>query len=206
MKHLETEFKSNVDTTGLQTFKRIKYTADAAIYQRIRSDGTTHSYEAFRIKVVKAGASLPNGLKVLEDYVKYPTKNDFGKWAYSCKTLEQAEQRYEQIIKEKVNTDTSDADPLSDDSESIKSETVKQRIAANGIGKSNRGRKAKDRSKIKMPAKGERFDMKQLHAMNSDMSFAFVYQHLRSLLGIEYQIIDSVTGGRGKPRIIYQSM
>lgn len=196
MKLLQEEFKSNVDQTGLQTFKQIKISDAAAIYQRIRSDGTTHSFEAFKIKVVKAGAKLPGGLTVQEDYVSYPGKNSFGKTAYSCKSLSAAEARYDELIK-KASDAEAEADEVLVD-EVIGGEKVKSEKSSTG---GKRGRKAIDRSSIKVPK--DKFTIKQLELLNPTLSFALLYQHIRGLLGIEYKISGTITGGRGKPKIIY---
>ena len=201
MKDLEKEFISNVDTCGLHTFKQIKRSEHAAIYQRIRKDGTTHTYEAFRIRIVKAGTKLPNGLVVQEDYVSYPTKNWFGKTAYSCKTLEQAERRYEELIK----THTVDGleDFEGDDSTPLdKSKTVEQIGATKG----KRGRKAKD-IKMPIPATGEKFTMKNLMAWSGE-SQANLYNRLKVLIenqfvGIAGEVREAHT--RGKSQILYVS-
>lgn len=200
MKHLESEFKSNADQCGLHTFKQIKYTNKGALYQRIRSDGTTHSFETFKIKVVKAGTKLPNGLQVTEDYVKYPTKNDFGKWAYSCHSLNHAESRYEQIVKENLNTEDIEVDLGSDDSESIK---TNDQIGAT---KGKRGRKAKT-VKMPIPKKGEKFTMKNLMAWSGE-SQPILYIRLKSLVeagmvNIAGEVREAHT--RGKAQILYIS-
>lgn len=202
MKHLETEFKSNADHAGLHTFKQIKYTNKGAIYQRIRSDGTTHSFETFKIKVVKAGTKLPNGLQVTEDYVKYPTKNDFGKWAYGCKDLAHAENRYEQIVKENLNTEDTEADLVSDDSESIQTKSNNQIGAAKG----KRGRKAKA-IKMPIPKKGEKFTMKNLMAWTGE-SQPLLYIRLKPLVeagmvNVAGEVREPHT--RGKAQILYVS-
>lgn len=194
MKKLQVEFVSNVDQCGLHTFKQIQRCAGAAIYQRIRKDGTTHSYEAFKIKVIKAGAKLPNGATVAEDYESYPGKSSFGRWAYSCKDLAHAERRYDELLKSQVVVD----DVEEDDDEAV--DKNKQSKDTNTV-KGKRGRKAKNRANLKIPK--DKFTMKQLELMNSDFSFAFLYQHVRALLNIEFKIVESLGGKRGKPTIVY---
>lgn len=194
MKLLRTEFQSNVDGCGLQTFKQLKLTERAALYQRIRSDGSTHSFEAFKIKIVKAGTKLPNGLSVQEDYVQYPGKTAFGKTAYSCKTLEHGEQRFDELNSIKVE----DAQ-LSDDSESESdSEVVEKKSPSGG----KRGRKPVDTSTLKFPKKGDKATMKQLHAMNSHVSIGFVYQYVKQHPE-RFAVAERVSGGRGKPEVVY---
>ena len=201
MKKLQEEFQSNADQCGLHTFKQVKRCSNAAIYQRIRKDGTTHSFEAFRVKVVKAGAKLPNGTLVQEDYESYPGKSAFGRHAYSCKTIAQAEMRYDEVIKNQEPIDTSVDEEGDDSTSGVKTKPDTKTNATKGT----RGRKAIDRSTIRMPKKGEKFEVKGLHLMNLEVSFGFIYQHLRLLLSTgQVKVFDSVSGGRGKPRLIYQ--
>lgn len=199
MKKLQAEFQSNVDQCGLHTFKQIKRTSNTAIYQRIRKDGTTHTFEAFKIKVVKAGSKLPGGNVVAEDYEAYPGKSAFGKYAYSCKTLEHAERRFDELLKSQENIDTVDTDD-------VESEVVgsKKDNSVKSVVKGKRGRKAKDRGSLKIPK--DKFTIKQLEFLNPDVSFAFLYQHVRGLLNIEFKIVETLGGKRGKPTIVYGPM
>lgn len=197
MKKLQVEFQTNADMTGLQTFKQIKRTSNTAIYQRIRKDGSTHSFEAFKIKVVKAGSKLPNGGVVAEDYESYPGKSSFGRYAYSCKSLEQAERRYDELLKSQEVFDTVESDD-DDESADVKNNTE------NTVAKGKRGRKAKDRKSLKIPK--DKFTIKQLELLNPDVSFAFLYQHVRGLLNIEFKIVETLGGKRGKPTIVYAPM
>ena len=48
--------------------------------------------------------------------------------------------------------------------------------------------------------------MKQLELMNPEVSFGLLYQHIRGLLNIEFKIVDSLTGKRGKPTVVYKSI
>lgn len=196
MKKLQLEFQSNVDQCGLHTFKQIQRCAGAAIYQRIRKDGTVHSYEAFKIKIVKAGSPLPNGTVVTEDYEQYPGKSLFGKTAYSCKDLANAERRYDELLKSQDVEDDEDA-TAGVVAAKVDINTTSDSVTVKG----KRGRKAKDRSNLKIPK--DKFTMKQLELMNSDFSFAFLYQHVRALLNIEFKIVETLSGNRGKPTVVY---
>lgn len=200
MKKLQVEFQSNVDQCGLHTFKQIKRTAGTALYQRIRKDGTTHSYEAFKVKVVKAGAKLPNGGVVAEDYESYPGKSAFGRYAYSCSNLDNAERRYDELLKSQVVIDEVEEDDATGTVVAGKKDKSENSADVES-GKGKRGRKAKDRSNLKIPK--DKFTMKQLELMNPDFSFAFLYQHVRALLNIEFKIVESIGGKRGKPTIVY---
>jgi hypothetical protein len=195
MKKLQLEFQSNHDQCGLHTFKQIKRCSNTALYQRIRKDGTTHSYEAFKIKIVKAGTVFAKGATpISEDYESYPGKGGFGKYAYSCKSLAHAEQRYDELLKSQVAIED-----VEGDEDAVEGVVKKDQSVNNSTGK--RGRKAKDRSTLKFPK--DKFTMKQLELMNPEVSFAFLYQHVRALLNIEFKIVDSLTGKRGKPTVVY---
>lgn len=199
MKKLQAEFQMNADMCGLHTFKQIKRTSNTAIYQRIRKDGTTHTFEVFKIKIVKAGTVFAKGATpVAEDYESYPGKSAFGKYAYSCKTLEHAERRFDELLKSQENIDTVDTDD-------VESEVVaKKDNSVVSTGKGKRGRKAKPRSSIKIPK--DKFTIKQLELLNPDVSFALLYQHVRGLLNIEFKIVEMLRGKRGKPTIVYAPM
>lgn len=83
MKILEMEFVYNADKCGTHTFRQIKREGKVALYERIREDNnSSFGYELFFIKTVKAGASLPDGTTVQEDYEQYPGKSVFGKTAW----------------------------------------------------------------------------------------------------------------------------
>jgi hypothetical protein len=195
MKKLQVEFQSNADQCGLHTFKQIKRSANTALYQRIRKDSSTHSYEAFKIKIVKAGTIFAKGAKpIAEDYESYPGKGGFGKYAYSCKTLDRAEMRYEQLLKEQIALDDVDDD-------ATPSEVEEKNQSENKSAAVKRGRKSKDRSSLKIPK--DKFTMKQLELLNPEVSFALLYQHIRALLNIEYKIVESIGGKRGKPTLVY---
>jgi len=195
MKKLQVEFQSNVDQCGLHTFKQIKRTGNTALYQRIRKDKTVHSYEAFKIKIVKAGTIFAKGAKPIEeDYESYPGKGAFGKYAYSCKTLDRAEMRYEELLKSQIVLDT-----VTDDDDDVDGGEKSKLDNKSAAGK--RGRKAKDRSSLKIPK--DKFTMKQLQLLNPEVSFAFLYQHVRAFLNIQFKIVESIGGKRGKATIVY---
>lgn len=200
MKKLEISFQTNADQTGLMEFRQLKRTANVAMYERVRKDKSVHSYEVFLIKTVKAGTVFAKGATpVAEDYESYPGKSGFGKYAYSCKTLERANIRYEELIKNQNNhTDANDADAVSEPSDDNKSKTVDQIDAP----RSTRGRKAKDRSAIVLPK--DKFTIKQLELLNPQFSFALLYQHVRNLLNVQFKIVDTLGGRRGKPTLVYQ--
>jgi len=98
MKKLQKEFTGNYDKVGMNKFVQIRKENGVAIYQRFNTDGTPRSYEVFIVKVVPKGAPLPNGKTVEESYEQYPGANAFGKTAYDCRTISQAEERFDQLV------------------------------------------------------------------------------------------------------------
>jgi hypothetical protein len=122
MKSLQKTFQTNADKMGTHQFTLIKRTSTVAMYRRDWLDGKLHSYEVFKVKTVKAGAPLPGGSFVQEDYESYPGKGGFGRYGYSCKTLERANHWFEHLSHLNDNSNTSDNGEPLDDSNSIKSE------------------------------------------------------------------------------------
>jgi hypothetical protein len=203
MKDLEKSFKTNADGSGLQTFEQVKRNDIVAVYKRIRDDGTTFGYEVFYIKIVKAGSPLPGGGVVAEDYVSYPGKSAFGKTAYFYPDLNSALAKFDEMNKHREGLAAQAL--LEADKNYVKpAKPVKQKPVSDSGEPKKRGRKSTiDKSKIKIPVKGERFEMKILESMNPDISFASLYNHVRSLLGIQFSVVDKITGSRGKPKIVY---
>jgi hypothetical protein len=81
---LQTEFLKAADGCSVHIFKQLKRQGDICLYSRTGlADGRPKGFEVFRLKLVKAGASLPGGAKVEADYEQYPGKSAFGKSAWS---------------------------------------------------------------------------------------------------------------------------
>jgi len=130
MKKLQKEFTGNYDKVGMNKFVQIRKENGVAIYQRFNADGTPRSYEVFIVKIVPKGAPLPNGKFVEESYEQYPGANAFGKTAFDCRNIGQAEERFDQlVIKAKDSAD------------------AKEEAAKTGV--PNRGRRASG-NKIKL--------------------------------------------------------
>lgn len=98
MKLLQKEFTMNADRSGDQVFKQLRRDGSVYIYQRNRPDGSLFGYEVFAAKTIKAGTPLPNGKKVLMDYVQYPGASVWGKSAWSPVTLEQANVMFDNVV------------------------------------------------------------------------------------------------------------
>ena len=194
---LEKEFTENADGTGTQTFKLIKRTEKVAMYQRITKDGKTFAYEVFRIKIIKAGSSFPNGMKITEDFESYGNKGKkrFNKYSlYCCKNLNRAEEHYAKLNKEE------DAElPDTDDDD----------LTPSVNGESDGGKRGPKAKNVKMPIpkKGEKFTMKKLMLWSGE-SQPTLYIRLKPLIE---QGLVSIVGEvreahtRGKAQILYCS-
>lgn len=111
MKEIEIEFQHNANKTGTQIFTRIKREVNSNgkavyIYQRAREDdGKIFGFEVFVPTITKAGTvqTFPNGMTqtVEEDMENYPGASVFGYKAWFCSTLENAEKRFDWIMKGK---------------------------------------------------------------------------------------------------------
>lgn len=188
MKKLQKEFTANYDKVGNNKFVQIKKENGVAIYERLNMDGSHRSYEVFAVKVVEKGTPLPGGNKVQETYEQYPGCAAFGKTAYDCKTIDQAEKRFDELVK-KVK-----------DSADAKEEAAK---TGNPV---KRGRKAGPKMNVKMPLnKGSKFTIGMLSTYTG-INVVFVRKAVKEWLD---DGIISVNGnvksesGRGKPSIEY---
>ena len=188
MKKLQKEFTGNFDRVGNTKFVQLKKENGVAIYERQNMDGSHRSYEVFAVKVVEKGTPLPGGNKVQETYEQYPGCAAFGKTAYDCKTIDQAEKRYDELVK-KVK-DSADA---------------KEEAAKTGI-PIKRGRKASVKMNVKMPLnKGSKFTISMLTTYTG-IHVAFIRKAVKEWLN---DGVISVNGsvkneaGRGKPATEY---
>lgn len=184
MKKLQKEFTGNFDRVGNTKFIQRKKENGVAMYERQNMDGTFRSYEVFIVKVVPKGTALPGGNTVQETYEQYPGCAAFGKTAYDCKTIDQAEKRFDELVK-KVK-----------DSNDAKEESIK-------TGKPiRRGRKASPKINVKMTLnKGSKFTISMLSTYTGVDSM-FIRKAVKQWL---IDGVISVTGsvksesGRGKP-------
>jgi len=184
MKKLQKEFTGNFDRVGNTKFIQRKKENGVAMYERQNMDGTFRSYEVFIVKVVPKGTPLPGGNTVQETYEQYPGCAAFGKTAYDCKTIDQAEKRFDELVK-KVK-----------DSNDAKEEAVK-------TGKPiRRGRKASSKVNVKMTLnKGSKFTISMLSTYTGVDSM-FIRKAVKQWL---IDGVINVTGsvksesGRGKP-------
>lgn len=94
----QTQFITNADSTGDHIFTQVKREGKVAIYRRNRvKDGALFGFEVVILKHIKAGAPLPGGNVVENDYESYPGVNAFGKTAWFCKDETAALDRFEEV-------------------------------------------------------------------------------------------------------------
>jgi hypothetical protein len=189
MKTLEKTFTANYDKTGSMQFTEQKREGNVACYERKYPDGRLHSYEVFEVKVIKAGAKLPNGAVVAEDYERYPGAASFGKGAYSVNTQERADFRYEELKTTLSNRPPAEVNADGD-------EVVVVRKA---------GRKAVIRPEMTFP-EAEKWTMKDLLALNPAYTPPLLYVALQKKIAAKVvQCVGEqrVAGARGKPAKIY---
>lgn len=188
MKDIPKKFVKNCDGVGDNTFIQVKKEGNVYMYRRERMDGTFKSYEVFISKFIAKGTPLPGGAVEKEDRMAYPGAQSFGKNAYDCKTEDQAETRFEQLLKK------------AKDSQDAKEE-------AERTGKPNKGRrKAKAKPDVN-PPKGK-FTMKFLidvTGYNQPQLYPIVKNWLAdnkiSVVGKQ-----KPEGGKGKPALVYESV
>jgi len=99
MKTLEVEFVSGEGGFSMSplTYKQIQRNEVAAIYQRFTKEGLSYGFEVFKIKVRLKGTQIFSKITE-EDEECYPGSSDFGRTAWSCSTLERAQERFGEII------------------------------------------------------------------------------------------------------------
>jgi len=185
MKKLEKSFVGNYDRVGNTRFVQVKRTDNVAMYRRERMDGSFKSYEVFLVKTRKKGDALPNGAVEKEDRECYPGSAAFGRIAYDCKTEDQAETRYDELIQR--------ADELAEASEESK-RTGKKVV------------RKKKKTEITLP--DGKFTMKMLVA-ETGMSQPTLYIMLQNLVkqGVVQEVERvRVEGQRGRNTVVYSSV
>ncbi len=186
MKKLEKSFVGNYDRVGNTRFVQVKRTNDVAMYRRENMDGTLRSYEVFLVKNRKKGDPLPNGAVEKEDRECYPGSAMFGRIAYDCKTEDQAENRYDELIERAVELKAAAAE----------SKATGKRVV----------RRNKKKVDIQLP-KGK-FTMKMLVAetgMTQPVLYLLVQNLIKTGKVVEVERVR-VEGQRGKASVVYSSV
>ena len=188
MKKLQKEFTGNFDRVGNTKFVQLKKENGVAIYERQNMDGSLRSYEVFVVKVVPKGTALPGGNSVQETYEQYPGCAAFGKTAYDCKSIDQAEKRFDELVK-KVKT-----------SNDAKEESIKSGKPV------KRGRKASTKINVKMTLKKDsKFTINMLSTYTG-VDSVFIRKAVNTWLADGAITISGVVkseSGRGKPSTEY---
>lgn len=204
MKDIPTHFVSNFDKVGNCNFDLVKKHNDVYLYHRTNMDATHVSYEVFLSKFVAKGTPLPGGVVEKEDRMAYPGANAFGKTAYDCKTIGQAENRYDELLVK--SKDKADNKELSLQTGKIvrgrKANPNKVVVVKNVGGK--RGRKRMDVN-FQLPDSGGTFTMKQLVA-SSGVNQPLLYIRIQELIHSNKVIVSGSfreEGARGKSQVVY---
>jgi len=88
MKSLDKTFIGKGEVRGI-IFTQVKETENGYIYKR-----SDELFEVFEKRTQKEGTKKYGGVEIhFEEKELYPTSNAFGKWAWCCSTLENAEIR-----------------------------------------------------------------------------------------------------------------
>lgn len=194
---LQVQFSTNADKLGDMKFVQVKRTDKVALYKRLYPDGHIHSFEVFEVLTVKAGAKLPNGAVVAEDYEKYCTSNS--KNAHFCADETQALVRYNELIAKIANRTVENVTDEVTAGEAV--ETLVSGVITSG----KRGRKAVVRPEIVIPTT-ETFTLKDILALNSSWTQPTLYLAVKNHKGIKTVGTQPNNGGRGKPAVLYGVM
>jgi len=189
MNDIPKHFVKNNDFIGNCNFDLVKKQHDVYLYHRTTMEGKHFSYEVFISKFIAKGTPLPGGVFEKEDRMQYPGSAQFGKTAYECKDICQAEDRFDELlIKFKQKSDNKEL--------SLKTGTVV---------KGRRGRKRHE-FKFQLPSIDQTFTMNQLVA-SSGVSQPLLYIRVQELISLgrvkEYSRVRK-EGQRGRATVVYQ--
>jgi hypothetical protein len=167
MKLLEKTFVMNADFCGNHTFTQLRREGDFAMYRRNRvKDGSFHSIEVFKVKVVKANTGYNKG----DDYEQYAGAAAFGRHAWSISGEEKtaiaaANRKFDRLLKNEVAVELTDETEV----EAETSVPVIRVISPTPI-----------KEGLKLPD-GE-FSQKELAAHNGFSNYKVVYSDLQKML------------------------
>lgn len=187
MKLLEKTFVENADGCGNHTFTQLRREGDFAMYRRDRvKEGTFHSAEIFKVKVVKANTGYNKG----DDYEQYPGKTAFGRHAWSISGEEKTaiacgNRKFDKLLKNEVVIELAD-EPETEMETSV---PVVRVVSPTPI-----------KQGLKLPDKP--FTQKELASWNNISNYKEVYSDLQKMLarGI-LKIVgerDSIRGKKAK--------
>ncbi len=187
MKTLEKQFVFNADKCGDQIFTQVKREGNVCMYRRQKiAGGPIQSFEVFVTKVVKAGAPLPGGGQVAEDYEQYPGKSAFGRTAWSIGGVDgekRASEKFDLLVKEANKIIDLDAEIEENDPMPV-------------------ARVSKGEVTLKIPEKP--FTQKELAAFNGFDNYKVVYSDLQKMLSNgTLKVAGERESTRGKPAKLF---
>jgi len=205
MNDIPSHFIANNDKVGNCNFDLVKKQNDVYLYHRTNMDGSHRSYEVFISKFIAKGTPLPGGMVEKEDRMQYPGAAQFGKTAYDCKTLDQAEHRFDELlVKSKEKVLNKELSIKTGKRVSGRKSNPNKVVVVKAKG-GKRGRKRMD-VKFQLPDVGETFTMKQLVAA-SGVSQPLLYIRLQELIGagkVQEHARVRQEGQRGRSQVVYQ--
>ena len=205
MNDIPSHFISNNDKIGNCNFDLVKKQNDVYLYHRTNMDGSHRSYEVFISKFIAKGTPLPGGMVEKEDRMQYPGAAQFGKTAYDCKTLDQAEHRFDELlVKSKEKVLNKELSIKTGKRVSGRKSNPNKVVVVKAKG-GKRGRKRMD-VKFQLPDVGGTFTMKQLVAA-SGVSQPLLYSRLQELIGagkVQEHARVRQEGQRGRSQVVYQ--
>jgi len=189
MNDIPKHFVKNNDFIGNCNFDLVKKQHDVYLYHRTTMEGKHFSYEVFISKFIAKGTPLPGGVFEKEDRMQYPGSAQFGKTAYECKDICQAEDRFDELlIKFKQKSDNKELS-----------------LKTGKVVKGRRGRKRHE-FKFQLPSIDQTFTMNQLVA-SSGVSQPLLYIRVQELISLgrvkEYSRVRK-EGQRGRATVVYQ--
>jgi len=205
MNDIPSHFISNNDKIGNCNFDLVKKQNDVYLYHRTNMDGSHRSYEVFISKFIAKGTPLPGGMVEKEDRMQYPGAAQFGKTAYDCKTLDQAEHRFDELlVKSKEKVLNKELSIKTGKRVSGRKSNPNKVVVVKAKG-GKRGRKRMD-VKFQLPDVGGTFTMKQLVAA-SGVSQPLLYIRVQELIGagkVQEHARVRQEGQRGRSQVVYQ--
>ena len=177
MKQLE---KLKLDRGGVFMLKEVRREGNIAMYRQTHIGlNKVFGYDVFLVKELFAGESLPGGTVEKEDRECYPGPSSYGLTAFSCKTRERADIRFQQLQEKAKNK-----------------ELLEEAL---GPGESLRkGKKKIDTSNIQFP--DGQFTLKDVCLLNPGLTYGIINLRIKSGLARK---VGEVKIGRGKPTNLY---
>ncbi len=109
MEKIPTEFKGRAEVSGTM-FTQLKREGDICLYKRVDPDGFT-AYEVVKVIPTKAMTAVFKGVSVnYEAKERYPQSGQWGATERTTRTLEKAEEYFEQFCRNEKNKPANNAE------------------------------------------------------------------------------------------------